>query len=320
MLDGRLSHEPVAWTAEQAMATASEPSDFRPELLSVREREVLDLAVDGRTDEQIAQALGLTVATVNSYWVRIRGKLGSLSRVELVVRALHAGYRDAQAGLVADVSRLEGLLAASDQGRARAESDLAASAGLSWHLLALHFAPEAALVVRAPGDVAYANLLAERLFHAEPGALVGCAVCDLMVPQGREDKRRRLRDFMEAGKPVRMVFGVEEPCYALATMARTSGRRSRVRGSTLRRGSWPCSRCASSWATWRRSCARCASRSSWRDGLGASPTLEAARSHDRRRYAPLARGARLARLDASRHGRLGVVSAYEDRSAPHRAA
>lgn len=67
--------------------------------LSARELAVLTLAVQGFTDEMIAKELGIECGTVNSYWVRIRGKLGNFSRTELVARfvqrnadADHAGY------------------------------------------------------------------------------------------------------------------------------------------------------------------------------------------------------------------------------------
>ena len=54
--------------------------------LSDRELTVLDLATKGYTDEMIARELGLKQGTVNSYWVRIRGKLGNFSRTELAAR------------------------------------------------------------------------------------------------------------------------------------------------------------------------------------------------------------------------------------------
>lgn len=190
------------------MPTAARSSEFRPELLSVREREVLDLAIEGRTDEQIAQALELSTSTVNSYWVRIRGKVGFSSRTELVSKMLRTGFKETHDGLLQEVERLKAELAALGGGRAF-------EAETPWHMLALHLVPEAVLVAEAPGDVVYANLQAERLFNAEPGALVGRAVCELTVPDGREGKRTRIRSFMEAEVPGRMVMGVEEPCYAL---------------------------------------------------------------------------------------------------------
>lgn len=54
--------------------------------LSERELEVLELAIAGHTDVAIAQKLGIQAGTVNSYWVRIRGKLGNFSRTELAAR------------------------------------------------------------------------------------------------------------------------------------------------------------------------------------------------------------------------------------------
>lgn len=52
--------------------------------LSRREGEVLRLASNGFTDQQIAQSLGIRVSTVTTYWVRIRGKVGQLSRSEII--------------------------------------------------------------------------------------------------------------------------------------------------------------------------------------------------------------------------------------------
>ena len=80
-------------------------------LLSEREREIVDLAIDGLTDQQIGNKLSITASTVNSYWVRIRGKLGHLSRTELVSKAVHqmaAAERDSLKNLVKD---LEGQIA-----------------------------------------------------------------------------------------------------------------------------------------------------------------------------------------------------------------
>jgi len=54
--------------------------------LSARELEVLTFAANGYTDDMVAKELGIQRGTVNSYWVRIRGKLGNLSRSELVAQ------------------------------------------------------------------------------------------------------------------------------------------------------------------------------------------------------------------------------------------
>jgi DNA-binding CsgD family transcriptional regulator len=62
--------------------TAGHPhGDIR---LSQRELEVLDLAAKGCTDKEISKELGIGVGTVNTYWTRIRGKLGTSSRAEAI--------------------------------------------------------------------------------------------------------------------------------------------------------------------------------------------------------------------------------------------
>jgi PAS domain S-box-containing protein len=52
--------------------------------LSEREREILELSCDGYTDCGIANKLSISKGTVNTYWGRIRAKLGSRSRPELI--------------------------------------------------------------------------------------------------------------------------------------------------------------------------------------------------------------------------------------------
>ncbi|MDW8363635.1 MAG: LuxR C-terminal-related transcriptional regulator [Myxococcales bacterium] len=54
--------------------------------LTPRERDVVAHLVAGRPTRVIAERLGLTVSTVNTYLKRIFGKLGVHSRVELVAR------------------------------------------------------------------------------------------------------------------------------------------------------------------------------------------------------------------------------------------
>ncbi len=58
----------------------------RPEL-SVRERQVLDLAASGLTDEAIARRLGVSRHTIRTYLTRLFGKLGAANRAEAVALA-----------------------------------------------------------------------------------------------------------------------------------------------------------------------------------------------------------------------------------------
>ena len=77
--------------------------------LSDRELAVITLASQGHTDDMIAHELGIERGTVNSYWVRIRGKLGHLSRTELVARFVEANAeRDHQAHVESTQRQLDG--------------------------------------------------------------------------------------------------------------------------------------------------------------------------------------------------------------------
>lgn len=50
------------------------------DLLSKREREILELAAQGKLDKEIGNELGVSINTLRTYWNRIRAKVGDLSR------------------------------------------------------------------------------------------------------------------------------------------------------------------------------------------------------------------------------------------------
>jgi PAS domain S-box-containing protein len=56
--------------------------------LSDRERQILLLAAEDKTDKQIAEALGITESSIHTYWGRIRNKCGASSRGALIARCL----------------------------------------------------------------------------------------------------------------------------------------------------------------------------------------------------------------------------------------
>jgi len=66
------------------------------ERLSTRELETVRMASEGMTDRDIAQALGIAVGTLNTYWTRIRSKVGLHTRSDIVraVLAFHGRARD----------------------------------------------------------------------------------------------------------------------------------------------------------------------------------------------------------------------------------
>ena len=82
--------------AQEAAAVGS-PGDVAPrgsgvpETLTERELEVLRLIVDGASNQEIARALVVSLATVKTHVNHIFGKLGAESRVQVVARARTLG-------------------------------------------------------------------------------------------------------------------------------------------------------------------------------------------------------------------------------------
>jgi DNA-binding NarL/FixJ family response regulator len=72
--------------AMQAQASAGSPSKLTP-----RERQVLQLIVEGRSNKEIAGLLGLSANTVAVHRANIMGELGIHNTAELVVYAIRNG-------------------------------------------------------------------------------------------------------------------------------------------------------------------------------------------------------------------------------------
>jgi DNA-binding CsgD family transcriptional regulator len=92
----------LATATEYALLLAAQPqpptadgsaADAAPSLakLSPRERELVTLVAQGRTDTQIAAQLYITVRTVSSHLDRVRDKTGCRRRADLTRLALSAG-------------------------------------------------------------------------------------------------------------------------------------------------------------------------------------------------------------------------------------
>jgi two-component system response regulator NreC len=75
---------------------ASTPTDHQPpkELLSVREREILQLVAEGHGNQSIARKLTLSVKTVEAHKSHISQKLGVRGRTELIKYAIRKGLID----------------------------------------------------------------------------------------------------------------------------------------------------------------------------------------------------------------------------------
>ena len=75
---------------------AAEPADgaARPDTLSRRELEVLELVALGHTNSEIAASLFLSVRTVESHRAHVQHKVGLITRAELVAYARQRGLLD----------------------------------------------------------------------------------------------------------------------------------------------------------------------------------------------------------------------------------
>jgi DNA-binding NarL/FixJ family response regulator len=78
-------------SAERAELTAPAATATGLDKLSPRERELVTLVAQGRTDAQIAAQLYISVRTVSSHLDRIRDKTGCRRRADLTRLALTAG-------------------------------------------------------------------------------------------------------------------------------------------------------------------------------------------------------------------------------------
>ncbi len=81
--------------AEMSGKDKTNPTEYLDQdILSQREKEVLQLLAIGHTNQQTAEKLYLSVKTVETYKARIKDKLGLKGRAELVRYAIQAGLFD----------------------------------------------------------------------------------------------------------------------------------------------------------------------------------------------------------------------------------
>jgi PAS domain S-box-containing protein len=168
--------------------------------LSKREREILDFATDGLTDQQIAYRLDISTSTVNSYWVRIRGKLGPYSRTELVASVLRQQADAEMAQLRAETNHLV------QQAQQRTHDDKLVL-GAELHRSILEALPEAMLAVDDQGDILFVNRPLEELFGYCAEELVGNSIEMLLAPRDRHQHLATILDYIENPKPLRLGIG-----------------------------------------------------------------------------------------------------------------
>jgi len=83
--------EAIRKVATGGLAFEIRPCGATPELTG-RERQVVVLAVDGRSNDEIGAALGITTRTVEAHLGRLYQRYGIQSRTELASRAIREGW------------------------------------------------------------------------------------------------------------------------------------------------------------------------------------------------------------------------------------
>ena len=86
----------ICRAAAGGLAFGRRPAGDDP-ALTARERQVLALLVDGRSNDEIAGALRITARTVESHLARLFERFDTRSRTELATRALREGWLDVPA-------------------------------------------------------------------------------------------------------------------------------------------------------------------------------------------------------------------------------
>jgi NarL family two-component system response regulator LiaR len=89
----RLAVAGISTLSPEAAALVAGREPAAPDELTPREREILRLLIDGRTNAEIAAQLGLSLYTVKNHVRNLLGKLGVGNRTEAVSLALQRGLQ-----------------------------------------------------------------------------------------------------------------------------------------------------------------------------------------------------------------------------------
>ena len=175
--------------------------------LSDRERQLVVLASKGLTDTAIAHKLGISLATVGTYWGRVRIKFGPLNRTELVAVFLQEHATTIVEGLKAENQNLLKALEEKTKSEEMLRSSLEFFQGL------VESAPHAILLVSALGEIQLANELAESLFGYSSTEMLGLNVEELVHDRFREEHITNRGSY--TANPVKRRMGEHLATYAL---------------------------------------------------------------------------------------------------------
>jgi PAS domain S-box-containing protein len=158
--------------------------------LSDREKQLIQLAAEGHTDSSIANQLGISEATVSTYWGRVRIKVGPYSRPELVATILR--------------EQLDEVISDLKEQNKQLIDELQKSTGKEWGDPEANYyrdlvqqAPDAILIVKEDGTIESVNNEAAQLFGYEPSELEGQILLTLIPERYRMIHGQHREEYME---------------------------------------------------------------------------------------------------------------------------
>lgn len=149
--------------------------------LSPRELQLLEFAASGLTDQAIANEIGISLATIATYWGRIRIKFGPLSRTEIVAMHLR-GAADREIQTLRDQNEL-------------LKQQLQSNDDLKGLLIyCLNECPDSVTILDQCGKMIYANQVASSWVGLSPTDIIGRSPSEFYV----EDRVGRWKEWFEA--------------------------------------------------------------------------------------------------------------------------
>jgi PAS domain S-box-containing protein len=172
------------------------PSNGPQKPLSAREQQLIEFASNGFTDVAIATKLGISEATVATYWVRIRMKYGPLPRPELVAHAVREQYLNEVEDLKEENQVLMKSLMQGKSKGSKAEADFFRDA--------LEAAGDAILLVDEGGTIEWANSAATEVFGFSKSEMEGQYLSMLVPERFRKSHKVRMREYVKEPSKRRM--------------------------------------------------------------------------------------------------------------------
>lgn len=163
--------------------------------VSARERQLIVLAGEGKTDIEISQQLKISPATVSVYWTRLRSKLRAKSRTEAVALAFRYQAEHDQRRLQDECNRV-----VKEAAEEKALTDAIRQV--------IESAADGVFISDPRGALSYANPALEQLFGYGRRSLVGRNISDLMPERNRAQHHTYVSDYLLRPTHRRMGHGL----------------------------------------------------------------------------------------------------------------